>query len=184
MNRTLKHGAVSSPGARLNQLLTASLRAERTSNLVFVYEDTQTRKWAREIFDCVNPKVRASARTTWWKLSDLREAGVLAVAVSTAMRAEVVVVCTRAAESLPLQFYVWVESWLPHRHPMSGALVALLGVPRPPSPPSGRVREYLRALAQEGRMEFVLEECELPAEPSARPRPASHRKLEIWTTGQ
>jgi hypothetical protein len=164
MNRISKPTTASAPSQRLNELLTAAHEAGRTLNLVFVYEDSQTRKWAREIFEDVNPTPRGSARATWWKLSDLNEAGVLAGAVSTAMRADIVVVSTRAAESLPLPFYVWVESWLPHRHSTVGALLALLGVPRPPSPPAGRVREYLRALAQQSRMEFVLEECELPAE--------------------
>lgn len=91
-------------------------------------------------------------------MGDLSAPGVLAGAVSTALRADVVVVATHAAEGLPMAFYVWVDAWLPHRPQNAGALVALLGKRRNSAPSSGRVRDYLNAVAREGRLDFVIQE--------------------------
>jgi len=68
-----------------------------------------------------------AVRPTWWKLNNLFEPGVLAAAVSTAMRADIIVVAIRAEEGLPLPFYTWVNNWLPHRLQPGGVLVALQG---------------------------------------------------------
>jgi hypothetical protein len=158
MNNNHKTIPNSSPSQQLSLRLNRSLKVGTTLNLMVIYEDTATRQWARQIYDDVNPALRRAAYATWWKIGEFSSPGVLAGAVSTAMRADVVVVATRATESLPLPFYYWVDSWLPHRWAASGLLVALLGVPEPPVPPAGRVRSYLRALAQKSHMEFVLEE--------------------------
>src|SRR6516162_2815851 len=99
-----------------------------TLSIVFVYQDSQTRKWAKEVYERVAKIAgQETARATRWRMSDLSEPGVLAGAVSTAMRADVIVVAVRTGEGLPLPFYVWVNAWLPHRGPQMGALVALLG---------------------------------------------------------
>lgn len=161
MNKTLKKASAPSAALRLGQYLSDRYQAGASTNVLFAYEDSPTRQWARQIYEQVNPLVRASVRPTWWRMAEFREAGVLAGAVSTAIRADVVVVAARGAESLPLPFYFWVESWLPHRHAASGLLIGLLGAPQPPIPPAGRVRTYLRALAEEGHMAFALEEREL-----------------------
>jgi hypothetical protein len=161
----MKRSAYSQPSVTFNGT-TAPRLAKKELNLVLLYEDTQTRKWVREIYEKATKQAGAApVRATWWKLSDLAAPGVLAGAVSTAMRADKIVVCTRAAEGLPLPFYVWVNAWMPHRVPASGELLGLLGVPTPPSPPSGRIREYLQAEASRTRMRFMLEERTLPEEP-------------------
>ena len=68
---------------------------------------------------------KKSVSTTWWNLNELSQPAVLAGAVSKAMRADVIVVATRATEGFPLPFYIWVSSWLPHYLPGKGTLVAL-----------------------------------------------------------
>src|SRR5205823_14046115 len=97
-------------------------------------------------------------RATWWKIGELNQPGVLAGAVSMAMRAKLIVVATRGAEGLPLPFYVWVNGWLPHRFSAAGALVALLGTPEEPGCQPGRVKDYLRAAARLGRLDFLMQE--------------------------
>src|SRR2546430_37182 len=95
---------------RLEKLLI--LPSERTAalNVVFLYEDAETREWAREMHDGVCQIAGTHpVRPTWWKLTNLFEPGVLAAAVSTAMRADVVVIAIRAEEGLPLPFYTWVN---------------------------------------------------------------------------
>jgi hypothetical protein len=132
-------------------------------NIVFVYQDSQTRKWAKEVYERVAKIAgQETARATWWRMSDLSEPGVLAGAVSTAMRADVIVVAVRTGEGLPLPFYVWVNAWLPHRGPQMGALVALLGGGTDRSLHRARVRDYLQMVARQSKLDFLPEERELP----------------------
>ena len=131
--------------------------AEPFLNVTCLYEDGVTHKRAMELCDQVERLAGKDAvRKTWWKVGDLAHAGVLAGAVSKAMRAEFIVVALHAVEGQPLPFYVWVNSWWPHHQADTGALVALLGAPDRANPHSGRLRKYLRAVARQGRMEFLL----------------------------
>jgi hypothetical protein len=137
-------------------------------NPVFLYQDAETRHWARVVSEALKQPAG-----TWWKLEDLSHPGVLAGAVSKAMRAEVVVIAVREREGLPLPFYVWVNAWLAHRLPGRGALVGLLAAPAQPSLGSDRVGEYLRAVAQEGQIRLFLEEMiGKPRRSHATPSPA------------
>jgi hypothetical protein len=132
-------------------------------NLTVVYEDAQTREWAMQVHDRVAHIAGPECvHSTWWNLSDLGEPGVLAGAVSTAMRADVVVVAIRATEGLPLPFYVWVREWLPNHVPAAGALVALLPMTSDADCRAGRVKQYLEAVAKQCNLEFLLEERPLP----------------------
>ncbi|MGH7967846.1 MAG: hypothetical protein ACREIC_03870 [Limisphaerales bacterium] len=138
---------------------------EQTLNVTVLYEDEPTRQWAAEVCERVAGVVGSEAlRTIWWRLEDLSEPAVLAGAVSTTLRADVIIIAIRAAEGFPLPFYVWVDSWLPY-HPQGGAaLVALITLPDPPTVQLDRARVYLRAVARQGRLDFLLEERRLPAE--------------------
>jgi hypothetical protein len=132
---------------------------EFTLNVAVVYEDLPTRRWASEFCGRVGKLFGPDTiRNTWWKMSELDEPAVLAGAVSTAMRADVIVVAVRAAEGLPLPFYVWVDSWLPYHPQGLSALVALIAMPDNPGAPLDRARNYLSAVARQGRLEFLVEE--------------------------
>jgi hypothetical protein len=127
-----------------------------------IYQDEATRQWALEVCERVAGAVGPAAlNVRWWKLDDLSQPAVLAGAVSTALRADVLMVAIRASEGFPLPFYVWVNSWLPHRLGKA-ALIALISLPECPSLALDRGREYLRAVARQGRLDFVLEERRLP----------------------
>jgi hypothetical protein len=128
-------------------------------DLTLVYEDAETRQWAKELHEQLARLAgTATIRATWWKLSELSQPGVLAGAASTAMRADIVVVATRATEGMPLPFYVWVKQWLPNRRSAAGALVALLGAPEKDGTKSGRVADYLESIAGLGKLQFLLSE--------------------------
>ncbi|HEV2391436.1 MAG TPA: hypothetical protein VG146_03635 [Verrucomicrobiae bacterium] len=145
-----------------------SQQSQYALNVTVVYEDASTRQWARETCERVAGLVGPEAvRTTWWRLNDLSDAAVLAGAVSTALRADIIVVAIRAAEGLPLPFFVWVDSWLPHRGPGTAALVALVTLPERPRIAMERAREYLDAVARKGRFDFLIEERRLPLEKPA-----------------
>lgn len=151
--------SVTKLNGRLDKLVNGLPGAGYALNVALVYEDALTWKWAKNIFDHVETVVGPNViHGTWWNLSDLSHPGVLAGAVSQAMRADLVVVAHTATEGLPLPFYIWVNSWLPHHLPGGSALVALLGAVARPNAESGRVREYLRSVARQGRMQFLLAE--------------------------
>lgn len=124
-----------------------------------IYDDFQTRKWAGEVYQRIESVLGPKAvRGTWWNVADLGEPGVLAGAVSTAIRSDMIVVAVRSSEGLPLPFYFWVNAWLPHRVNRIGALVALLGAPITTNAESGRLRKYLRAVARRARMDLLVHE--------------------------
>lgn len=143
----------------------AGARGSCPLEVTVVYEDSASRRWACQFCDRVVELVgRDAVRSAWWKLGDLGEPAVLAGAVSTALRADVIIVTVRAAEGLPLPFYVWVDSWLPHHAPGTAALVALIAMPDNPGSQLDRASQYLRTVARQGRMDFHIEERKLSAE--------------------
>jgi hypothetical protein len=134
----------------------------RRLNVAAVYEDVVTRQWATEIFERVEKLAGAGkVRGTWWRMSELSQPAVLAGAVSTAMRASMLIVAIRGAERFPLPFYVWVDSWLPYYRQSPAALVALIAKSDRPTPCSDQARDYLRAVARHGRLDFLAEERKL-----------------------
>ena len=156
---------------RLEKLLFVSPKEHSVVNVVIVYEDESSRAWGRELHERLNELAGpAGVRPTWWKLTNLSEPGVLAAAVSTAMRADVIVVASQASEGLPLPFYVWLKSWLPHRLQPGGILVAMLGKPSAKTAKSGRVGDYLRGMANLGHMHFLLQERKATKENKIAPR--------------
>jgi hypothetical protein len=144
--------------ARLEKLVTVSPKGGTALNVALVYEDAETREWARQAYERVAKLTgKQGAKPTWWNLENLGAPGVLAAAVSTAMRADVIVVTARAGEGMPLAFYTWINAWLPNRFQSGGVLAAILGKTERSSARPGRVGEYLREVARQGRMNFLIE---------------------------
>jgi len=151
--------------ALLDKHIVLSPKGDSPISFVCVYEDTESREWAGEVFGRVSKLAgRQGVRPTWWRMSNLNSPGVLAAAVSTAMRADVIVVSVRAAEGLPLPFYAWSSTWSQHRFQTAGLLVALLGEPEQPGAKSGRIGDYLRVVARGARLDFLLELRDLAPE--------------------
>jgi hypothetical protein len=135
---------------------------EAVANVTVVYQDASTRKWARQFCTQVESLVGSRAcRLTWWKVGDLGEPGVLAGAVSTALRADVFIVALRADHPLPVEFCMWTEAWLPHRNAAGGSLLALIALPEHPASHSDEAQAYLRAIARQSRLDFLIEERKL-----------------------
>jgi hypothetical protein len=152
--------------ARLEKLITISFSDGSPLNVALIYEDAQTREWAREAYERVTKSAaKQGVRPTWWNLDNLGDPGVLAAAVSTAMRADVIVLAARAGEGMPLAFYSWINTWLPNRFRSGGVLAALLGKTESSSTRRAQVGEYLREVARQGRMNFLLETRKLQFEP-------------------
>lgn len=150
---------VSEQNTRLEKLAVDALASGYGLDVALVYEDAETQRWCRDVFErATRVAGQQAVRATWWNISDLSSPGVLDGAVSTAMRADVIVVASRAAKDLPLAFYIWAEAWTAHRVRAAGALVALLAKPAAHPVEGGKLRDYLLAAARQGRMELILEE--------------------------
>jgi hypothetical protein len=160
-----KENLTSDSIAQLEKLIAISPQTGSPLNVTMLYEDAQTREWAREAYERVTKLAgEQGVRPTWWNLNNLGDPGVLAAAVSTAMRADVIVLAARAGEGMPLAFYAWVNAWLPNRFYGGGVLAALLGKNQHSSARRARVGDYLREVARQGRMNFVLETRKLAPE--------------------
>ena len=145
-------------------------------NVVVVYEDAETQNWAREVYErATGVAGPENTRTTWWKIDELSTPAVLAGAISTAMRADVIVVAARASEALSMPFYVWAENWMPHRLPAAGALIALLSSPEKGNTEQARFRQYLRSLSRQSRMDLLLEDRESSQAAASPAKPVCKR---------
>src|SRR5215471_6276870 len=100
------------PMMSLQKLVTGLPASEYQMNITVVYQDAQTRRWAGDIYQKVEGLLGTKVvRGTWWNLADLLEPGVMAGAVSKAIRADMIVVAVSGSEGLPLPFYFWVNAW-------------------------------------------------------------------------
>jgi hypothetical protein len=161
------HPGVLEQIAPLQEAVFATSGVELSLSVTVVYEDLPTRVWARDFCGRVAALVGQDAiRSTWWRIGELSKPAVLAGAVSTAVRADVIVVAIHAAEGLPFPFYVWVDGWLPFRSQGVTALIALIAMPENPGARLDRARDYLRAVAKQGRLDFLVEERKLPVDVS------------------
>jgi hypothetical protein len=149
--------------SKAHELNGRAKEASKVTNVMVVYQDAHTRKWATNFYP---GKVRgcAEVKCTWWNLNDLSEPGVLAGAVSTAIRADVIVVAVLTGTGLPLPFYVWVDSWLPHRKLTEGKLIALVGLAKERKKQDDSGRTYLREMARQGHLNLIEKDCRLPAQ--------------------
>jgi hypothetical protein len=155
---TKKENLTAESISRLEKLIAISPEDGAPLNVALIYEDAQTREWAREAYERITKLAgEQGVRPTWWNLDNLGEPGVLAAAVSTAMRADVIVLAAQAGEGMPLAFYTWINAWLPNRFFRGGVLAALLGKTQRSGARRARVGEYLREVARQGRMSFLLE---------------------------
>jgi len=137
-------------------------------NVVLVYQDQPTREWAEEVCARVARLVgEQSIRPSWWSVHELHQPAALADAVAKTIQSDVIVVAIRAAEDLPLAFYLWADMWLPHARRESGALVALIGLPDRSHAQTDRARNYLLDLSRRGGLDFLVQERKLPAGPAS-----------------
>jgi hypothetical protein len=143
----------------LEKLVTGFPASECAMEITVVYDDAQTHAWAVQVYQKIQGILGAQAvRPTWWNVADLAEPGVLAGAVSKAIRSDLIVVAVGCSEGLPLPFYFWVNAWLPHRVNGVGALVGLLAAPVHKTTQSGRLKRYLQSVARRARMDWIVGE--------------------------
>ena len=153
----------------LEKLVIGFTAAENVMEITIVYDEAQTRTWAVGVYEKIQTMLGPKAvRGTWWNLGDLEQPGVLAGAVSKAIRSDLILVAVGCSEGLPLPFYFWVNAWMPHRNMPAGALVGLLAAPVQKTTHSGRLKRFLQSVARRTRMDLIIGE-RVPAPRMSRP---------------
>ena len=133
-------------------------------NVAMVYQDALTRKWATEVCDQVTRLAGKNAvHCSQWEISRLNDLCVLKDAILMTVVADVILVSIYDAEELPKDFRAWMDAWLARRYLPTGALIALISAPGELSAQTKKpARDYLRAIARRGRLDFLLRERRLP----------------------
>ena len=128
-------------------------------NVVVVYQDFQCRKRVMELCDRVTRSIgRRSFRLRFWSFAELDAPEAFEEAVLTAEDADVMIVSVQAAEQIHPRFCAWIDSWLSRRRRPDGTLIALISVSGWNSAMPEHVRNYLRGVAWEARLEFLPQE--------------------------
>jgi hypothetical protein len=159
----MQHASITKPSNRASRGASPRDEPDLLLSVVVLYQDGVTRHWATELWDRVGSLLGAGGICRQsWKISDLNQPGSFAGAVRAATEADVLVVSIRDAQELPLELESWIESWLPGRDSLPGALVALIGVPPRPDAQSGCAHSYLADVARRGGLDFLPRERKLP----------------------
>jgi hypothetical protein len=141
----------------------ALAKDEPALNVTMVCEDLLTREWAAEMWDRVTQMAgKENISVTSWRISDLALPEILADAVLSAARADVIVIAVSAAEKLPVGLCVWIAAWVPRRARRAGALVALIGLPQKRDRQAFSTRDFLRMVALKSGLDFFPRERVLP----------------------
>ncbi len=133
--------------------------ANPTFNVVIAYEDLETGKRAKKIYDFLVENLGHDCRFTnqMWKFEVLGIPKLREMAARDAMMADIVVISCHGTE-LPPDFKAWVESWVAEpNHPI--ALVALFDYQHQQA---DEARSYLADVARRGQMAFFAQPDELP----------------------
>ena len=125
-------------------------------NIVGVYQDPLTQSWGVPMYRLAMQLAGEDlVRNTWYDVHSLSDLGILLAAVRAALVADVIVVSVYAADELPLDLYVWINTWLPRRNAREGAFTALIGADKPHDSQSVRTHDYLHAVARKARVDFI-----------------------------
>ena len=129
-----------------------------------LYQDAPTCKWAMQIRDQMARLAGSGVvRSNSWEIGSMNDPDVLMEAILKTMVADVILVSIYDAKEVPVDFNVWVDAWLPRRCQPMGALIALISVLGQPDDQTNITRNYLRAVARKGHLDFLLRERRVPA---------------------
>jgi hypothetical protein len=149
--------------APADQALTALAEDEPALNITMVYEDPTAREWATEMWGRVTQMAgEENISVASWSIDSLARPEMFAEAVSSAARADVIVIAISATERLPIDLCVWIGAWVARRARRAGALVALIGLPQKPDLQAFSARDFLQMVARRAGLDFFPRERVLP----------------------
>ena len=146
----------------------AEFETDPTFNVVIAYEDFDTGKHAKRVYDFLADTLGNECRlaSQMWKFDVLGIPKLREIACGDAATADLVLIACHGDE-LPEHTKAWIESWLANPNtPL--ALVALLDEPSAAAPRIRAAREYLADAARRGGMEFFARADDVPGGTTAR----------------
>ena len=132
-----------------------------TLHAVMAYEDLSIAKIAKEKWDYLVHTLNGfDFELCVWKFDALRIPELRAVAVSDAVKAQMVFVATHGTGELPSEVKVWIEQWLNRTEQKRDAarLLTLLSDPLPHKFGISAFSQfaYLQQVARKGAMDFLV----------------------------
>jgi hypothetical protein len=160
----MAHSNILNRMAPSDEALIALAEDEPALNVTMVYEDLATRRWAMETWGRATQMTgEGNISVTSWSIGDLARPEILAEAILSAARADIIVIAVSAAEKLPIDLCVWIAAWVPRRARRVGALVALIGLSQEPDDHQAfSARDFLWMIALKGGLDFFPRERVLP----------------------
>jgi len=135
----------------------SEFEVKSTFNVVIAYEELETGKHAKKIYDFLVENLGPDCRFTnqMWKFEVLGIPKLREMAARDAAAADIIMISCRGSE-LPPEVKAWIELWLAEQtHPI--ALVALFDQQHALTSETAEVRSYLAAVSKRGRMEFFAQ---------------------------
>ena len=159
----MAHSDILARLAPFNEVPVARAEDEPVLNVIMVYEDPATRKWATEMWGRVTQMAgEDNISVASWSIDSLAWPEMLAEAASSAAQADVIVIAVSGAERLPIDLCVWIGAWGSRRTRRAGALVALISRPRKPEFQAFSTQDFLQMAARKGGLDFFPQERVLP----------------------
>ena len=148
-----------------NEVPIARAEDKPALNVTMVYEDDMTREWVTEMWDRVSQMAgEENIRVASWSIDSLAWPETLEEAISSAARADVIVIAVPDAERLPIDLCVWIGAWVSRRARRAGALMALIGRPQNRDRQTFSTRDFLQMVALKGGLDFFPQEHVLPGD--------------------
>jgi len=140
-----------------NLSLSERWKPARQVALTAIFEDSATCTRVKEFCQSLARDLGERSRIVQhvWAFSTLRMTELQDIAAEEAAAADLVIIATRQAESLPEEVKIWIEKWLRQKGARKTVLVALLD--RGYDGATGPIRAYLQEVAARGGLELLVE---------------------------
>ena len=142
------------------------LDAKPTLNVVIAYEDFESGKHAKGVYDFLLEQLGSEFHflNQMWKFDVLSIPKLKEMAAKDVIMADIIILSSRGGE-LPVDVKSWIESWITLDSNLM-AMVALFTDRSADARETNAAREYLAAAAKHGRLEFFAQPDHWPGRSS------------------
>lgn len=143
---------------RFNSSLCFEVPIKESLNVVAIYDDFYTAKWAEEVTGQIvrNIQDHHNLNKSFWKFDLLQSATLRRIAALDALEADIVIVAADPGNLLPSEILAWIGEWLPNKHAAGGILIALLRQSASAGMLHSPTEEALKKLAAAAGMNLIL----------------------------
>lgn len=125
-------------------------------DLVITYDDAATRRRAMQLYDHLAQQLLEDydLQCSWWRIEHFHNPVLSEQAAQAAAQASMIILALRGDRPLPPMLKAWLPRWLDRKGDQKSALVVLLCTDDQANADTWHLRNYLRQIAQEARMDF------------------------------